>query len=643
MLGFYQRAFIVFFGFFFVFMAHSEEIDSLVQQRIMYEKAQSLLDAQKVDEYRELRPEIAEYVLTPYTDYRAFLINIGQRSIDEVSGFQKRFYSFPFSKRIRAAYLDGLARERDWQTIYRYQLTKPRGETYQCYYYYSQLLYGDKSKAFTGAEQLWLSGRSVDSTCDDLFEAWAEAGLRSDEKILDRVVLAFEAGQGRLINYLTKSLNGQKALIEVENIANLYRNPQDIGYFAKKSRVTPRNKKLAWLVYRRLARKDVKEAVKQLDLVVTGQKLTSEQRKQLADYTAFRLINVDSDDLIVWRDKMISTTTNTDLLERRTRLALQDGDWQGVKTWIAKLSLSKKSELRWQYWLARAEIALGEHQDGEERLRAMLGKRHFYSVVSAHTLGVPARYEIQKSEPDRQLTGKYQKTLDRIQELIKLDKIAAAKSEWQWLLQRSSKEENKALAHYALKQKWSHLTVKASIAAKVWDEIPLRFPIAHRWWFEFYGDKYNIDPITLLSLARQESAFDVESRSPAGARGIMQILPSTAKYTAKKFGIVYNSSRELDDVQKNIEIGSRYLSYLLEKYDGNRIYALAAYNAGHQRVKSWRKYSDKKLDAFAFIESIPYRETRFYVQNILMFESYYRVLSKTKGDFLTEKEREEKY
>ncbi|WP_238930584.1 transglycosylase SLT domain-containing protein [Vibrio sp. S9_S30] len=631
------------FGLLCTFSTIAEDGTELVQQRLKYEEAQKLLDEKKVEDYYAMRSDIADYVLTPYTDYRAFLVNIGQRSIDEVSYFQKQFYTLPFSKRVRAAYLDGLAKEKNWKTIYRYQLTEPRGETYRCYYYYSQLKHGDKATAFAGAEKLWLSGKSVVSACDDLFEAWEKAGNRSDDKILDRMVLAYEARQGGMITYLKKLPDGKKAKTEAEKIAKLYQYPEGIGEFAKRSYVTPRNKKLAWHGYRKLVRTDTEEAVKQLALVVSGQKLTSDQRQQLSDYTAFYLINTESSELIAWRDKVISTSKNSDLLERRIRLAIQYADWKGIESWVNQLPSTKKEELRWQYWLARSEIAQGRNKAGEQRLRAILGQRHFYSVVAAQTLGVPIHYEVSKSEPDTSLTKKYQKTLDRVHELIVLDKISAAKSEWQWLLERSSREEKQALAHYASMQKWSHLTVKASIAAEVWDEIYLRFPIAHRWWFEFYGDKYNIEPITLMSLARQESALDAQARSPVGARGIMQIMPATAKYTARKFGIAYKLPSDLHDVKKNIEIGSQYLSYLLEQYDGNRIYALAAYNAGPHRVEKWRKNSDQRLDVFAFVEAIPFRETRDYVQNILMFESYYRFLSGTKGDFLTKNEREEKY
>jgi len=230
-----------------------------------------------------------------------------------------------------------------------------------------------------------------------------------------------------------------------------------------------------------------------------------------------------------------------------------------------------------------------------------------------------------------------------INELIEVDKITAAKREWNWLLWQVNKQEQQALAVYAAEKDWHHLTVKATIEAKMWDHTALRFPIAHQWWFNFYGDKHKVDPITLMSVARQESALDVQARSPVGARGIMQIMPTTASYTAKRFKLSYKGAGDLYDVGKNIEIGSRYLNSLLQQYDDNRVFAFAAYNAGPHRVKRWRKRSNENLDVFAFIEAIPFKETRGYVQNILMFETYYRDLMGVEGDFLRPNELLTKY
>jgi len=616
---------------------------NIEHQRDLYLKAQDLLDEKSVAEYLSMRDQIADYPLTPYVDNRVFNLDIGKRSIDEVAAFKKSHHEFPFSSRIRANYLDGLVANNKWKTLSQYQTYEPRGETYQCYYYTGLLKQGQKSKAFKGAQSLWLKGNSVTDACDDLFEAWQQADLLSDDLILQRLALAFEARNSSMMNYLMKLPDGKQAKETASKYKKVFSLPESVGVFAKKEYVTKLNQDVAMLGFKKLARKSAEKAVEQYELVVQGQKLNETQRQSLAEYAAIRLMNTDSQSLIKWRDDVMAKSAQASIIERRIRLALRSADWQAVERWIQLLPTNENKGMRWQYWLARSEIELGRKSAGEQRLNSIIGKRHYYSVVAAQTLGVPVQFDIHKSSPDPKAINAFQPTLDRISELIALDKITAAKSEWRWLLVRANKEQIKALAHYASKKSWHHLTVKASIEAKVWDEIYLRFPVAHSWWFNFYGDKFEVEPLTLMSLARQESGLDSAARSPVGARGIMQIMPATAKYTAKRFKIDYDGPNELYSVQKNIEIGTQYLSSLLNQYDDNRIFAFAAYNAGPHRVKRWRKTTDEKLDAYAFIEAIPFNETRGYVQNVLMFESYYRHITAKPASFLTTNERSTKY
>jgi len=616
---------------------------SLEQQRAWYQKAQQMLDNKQIEQYQAMRGSIADYPLTPYIDNRVFQLDIGERSIAQVNAFQKRYRSFPFSNRVRAAYLDALVAKQDWQTLYQYQNYLPRGESYQCYYYTGMLKQGQKAKAYKGAESLWLSGSSVSDACDELFESWQQAGHRSDTLLLQRMVLAFEARNAQMLSYLMKLPSSDKALAQAEKIKKLYSLPESVGAFAKKEYVTKQNQQLAMLAFKKLARKNIEQAVAQYPQIVKGQKLSNAERQAIAEYAAVRLIDSDTSELMAWRDKVMANSHQASTIERRIRLALRNADWEAVERWVERLPATRKKDLRWQYWLARAEIALGRQSAGEQRLHSLLGERHFYSVVAAQTLGVAVQFEVRKSQPNGDALSSFQAELIRVKELIALDKITAAKSEWNWLLTRANNKQQKALAHYAAEKGWHHLTVKASIEAKVWDEIYLRFPVAHSWWFNFYGDKFDIDPITLMSLARQESGLDSEARSPVGARGIMQIMPATAKYTAKKYQIDYAGPNDLYTVEKNIEIGSQYLGGLLQQYEGNRIYAFAAYNAGPHRVKRWRARSDSKLDAYAFIEAIPFKETRGYVQNILMFESYYRHITGKPAGFLTSNERLAKY
>ncbi|GLT18115.1 murein transglycosylase [Vibrio zhanjiangensis] len=617
--------------------------NDLQQQRAVYDKAQRLLDKGSVSEYVNIRDQIKDYPLTPYTDYRAFLINIAQRTPAEVENFIEKYKTLPFSGRIRAPYIDGLAQRGLWKKLSDFQTVEPRGESYQCHYYYALYRTGNREVAFKGAEKLWQSGESISDACDSLFSAWDQSGSRTDQHILERMQLAFEARNGSLMNYLSRQLRTSKAKVQAEEIKVLFTHPERVLEFALEHSENDWYRSVTAMALKKLARKDIKKAFSAFEQVVSAQNMSIEQSQALADYLSFRLMNTDSLLQQRWRDKKIASSTNNKLIERRIRLAIQDADWQGVINWITLLPESNQSSLRWQYWLGRSELAKGKTKQGSERLEQIVGQRNFYSVAAAKEIKRSINYPVSTISFHQEAVQPFRTALIRIEELIEREKITAAKNEWEWLLDRADDEQKEMLAAYAANKQWSHLSVQASIQAKMWDNIELRFPVAHRWWFDFYGEKHSIDPITLMSVARQESALDVLARSPVGARGIMQVMPSTAKYTARKYQLMYRSSNELYEVGKNIEIGSHYLKGLLERYDNNRVFAFAAYNAGPNRVKTWRERTQGRLDAYAFIEAIPIKETRGYVQNILMFETYYRDLLGVDGAFLNQHEIETRY
>ncbi|WP_375752677.1 transglycosylase SLT domain-containing protein [Vibrio sp. HN007] len=616
---------------------------SLAQQRVIYQKAQDYLDKKQVDEYMEIRDQIADYPLTPYVDYRTFLIGIGNRTPEEVNAFVEQHNSFPFSNRVRAAYLDALIKKKKWQTFYEYQTYEPKMEKYQCSYYYSKYVNGDTSEAFKGAEKLWLSGKSVSDNCSPLFDAWKNAGLRTDDMVLRRMLLSFESSSNNMVNYLAKMTESNKSRLQAKEMKKLARNPGYVVEFSQKYPPSDFNRRQSEIALKKLARKDTNLAQRNLAIVLDAQNFKPEQAQKVSEYIAVRLMNTDENYLAVWRDSVLAKSTNVKALESRARLSIRQADWPMIAYWISVLPESSQDSMRWQYWQARSELALGQREEGIKRMQSLLGQRNFYSVAAAKSLDKPVYYKTQKTNTSTDILKPYNVSLLRINELIDVDKIQAAKSEWNWLLWQVGKEEQKALAVYAANKDWHHLTVKATIQAKMWDDTALRFPVAHQWWFNFYGDKHKVDPITLMSVARQESALDAEARSPVGARGIMQIMPRTAKYTANKYKLSYQGAGQLYDVGKNIEIGSKYLNSLLNQYDNNRVFAFAAYNAGPNRVKTWRKRSDGNLDVFAFIEAIPFNETRGYVQNILMFETYYRDLMNVKGEFLRPNELLTKY
>lgn len=619
-------------------------VSDIQQQRASYDKAQKLLDKKRLQDYQALRPKLVGYPLLGYTDYRAFMLGLSDESPKQVETFIDTHLSYPFSTSIRPAYLEILAQQKKWRTLLTFQPHVPKGEAAQCNYYTAQYHQGNQEKAFSGVSKLWLSGQSIASQCDALIEAWSKAGHKTDDVVLKRMLLAFSDGNSKLMNYLARQLSSNPARKQAREMQALYRQPESVLTFAERH---PKNdtfyQSQIHSAIKKLARRDAPAAQKAFVELHARADSNAEEEQDLADFIAYRLMNTDNPKLAEWRDKVIALSSEDKIKERRTRLAIQQADWREVPHWIALMTPKAQGSLRWQYWLGRSEIELGESDEGKQRLDKLIGKRNFYSVAAADEMGKAFTYPTSSVQFDQQVLQPYQATLNRIAELIARDKISAAKTEWNWLLAHSDQREKKMLAVYAAEKQWAHLTVTASISAKLWDNLQLRFPVAHLWWFDHFAEKYDMDPITLISLARQESALDVQARSPVGARGIMQIMPRTAQYTAKKYRIPYRGAHDLYQVGKNIEIGSTYLNSLLNKYNNNRVLALAAYNAGPHRVKKWREKSAQHLDVFAFIESIPFNETRGYVQNILMFETYYRDLMGVDGQFLTDREAKAKY
>ncbi|UXI02912.1 murein transglycosylase [Photobacterium sp. TY1-4] len=615
---------------------------SLEQQREWYEQAGEALNQEEISRYRQLRSKLDGYPLVPYLDYRDFSRQLSEKTPAEVEDFIAKYQSLPFSTSIKTRYLEKLAEDERWQNFIDIQPMPPGGEVLRCHYYYAQSKLGNAEMAWQGAASLWLTGKSLSDACDPLLNKWQAAGRRTNTLILDRMLLVFEEGERSRLNYLNRQLSG-KGKTRGSDVLALFDAPENVAEFAKRSRVTPFHQNLTLLAYKRLVRTDVREAVAQYERTMAGQHFRKHKRQQMADYTAAWLFSTDDTALIQWRDDKLKTSQSTRLLERRIRMAIRDADWKAVAQWLERLPSAAQSTPRWIFWRARLMALSGDQQGADEAYRSILGQRDFYSAAAATVLGKPILYPIKSPAKPRGLIKQYGQTLSRIKELIAMDKEFAARREWHYLLDGMDSEQVLMLATYAAANKWHHLAVQATISGQLWDYIELRFPIAHKWWFDFFSKKRELPATTMMALARQESALNVDAVSPVGARGLMQLMPATAKETAHKLGRSYEGKGSLLDPGVNIRLGSGYLKMMLEQYDNNRIFAFAAYNAGPGRVKRWRAETDGELDVYAFIEAIPFNETRGYVQNILMFEVYYGDLIGKKTPLLKANELSAKY
>lgn len=375
---------------------------------------------------------------------------------------------------------------------------------------------GKRSEAFEGAKKLWLNGASIADACDPLFAEWERVGGLTDEWVLKRSLLAFEGRNRNLMIYLQKKLDGKKSQAKAQAMLELFDKPERVVAYSRKASQDPINQKVAELALQKWARSEPQEAQAVLNDVAKAQGWNREQKSRISHFIAIRLMETEDEALAKWRDEVTRQSNNVRLIEARTRLALRENNWRELTQWISVLPEQERKTLRWQYWLGRSEMALGKKKEGTERLKGLLGQRSFYSVAAAKVLQQSVNYPTSTVTLDMALIKAHKKALVRIDELIALDKVIAAKSEWRWLLERVSQKEKEMLAAYAANAGWHQMTITATISASLWDNNQLRFPVVHQNLFNLHGQKNGIDPITLMSLARQESAMDSDAQSPVG-------------------------------------------------------------------------------------------------------------------------------
>ena len=165
--------------------------------------------------------------------------------------------------------------------------------------------------------------------------------------------------------------------------------------------------------------------------------------------------------------------------------------------------------------------------------------------------------------------------------------------------------------------------------------IYLLFPLAFSEEVEKVSQKWDISKPLIFALIRQESAFNVRARSIADAFGLMQLIPSTARRTAKQFKVPYRNFRDLYKPSKNILLGTAYLKSLLKRYNNSFVLSVAAYNAGETTVDRWNKERGD-MEILDFIENIPYEETRSYVRLIIRNYLFYNSLIEEEGPWFPE-------
>ena len=320
-------------------------------------------------------------------------------------------------------------------------------------------------------------------------------------------------------------------------------------------------------------------------------------------------------------DKVDERSLTAGLVQWRITNELKDQNWQQVLLSIEALPIKYKENIQWQYWYARALLETKQTVAGMKIFKKIAQQRHYYGFLAASHIKQPVNLQhkpIVITEQEKAKVQAYSAT-KRAFELFELERRLKARSEWNYLLTQLNEREKLVVSVLAHEKSWFDRPIFTLAEVGHLDDVKLRFPKAYQQEINEYATKQNISPSWAFAIARRESSFMTDASSSAGAKGLMQVLPSTARMLKRK----KLSSQYLYDAKNNIKLGTKYLKKLLDKNNGNEVLATASYNAGPYRVKKWLK-NLKEIPADIWVETIPYKETRNYVKSVLAYQEIYQ-------------------
>jgi peptidoglycan lytic transglycosylase len=618
--------------------------ENIAAGRDDYADAVKAIDRGSWTEYEQLRPGLDDYPLAIYLDYQQLSRKVHKVRPQDARRFIDLSEDTPLPNRFLANYLNHAGRDRRWSDFLAVMPDEPNSIELKCYYFRAKLASGDQLAAWEGAERLWVHGKSRPKQCDPLFSAWLKAGQLSDAVVWARMLEAFDARQRSLMKYVARK-GSDELRPYTDTLLAVYGKPERIrGQRLARGGSYAADIATHGLAY--LARYNPEKALDYWQLYQGDElQFSPEQIQKVEREIVLRGLFAKTEANLDWLPGALERLGEDKLVEIRLRWALEEQDWDGLRDTLPLLSSEAREDNTWRYWEAKLLAQEGKREESRAILASLAEERDYYGFLAADELGKPYAFNHQtlvlqsaQTEPLKQLPA-----VARIGELYYHDEERLAQSEWYKVLQDNEEtQDRQALAQFAAEQGWHNMAINAAAKAKAWDALDVRFPTPYQDTFKHHATVQRVPSTELMAIARRESAFFPEAHSPVGARGLMQIMPATGKQVASELGRPHTRA-ELYEVEHNILLGSAYYRQLLDRFDGNRVYALAAYNAGPHRVDRWRNGEGEGVSVEVWIETIPYRETRNYVKNVMSYNVVFQYLLGDTHSLLTADERQALY
>jgi len=558
------------------------------------------------------------YVLEPYVDYWRMKLRLENADADEVRALLVLLRDGPVAARLRADWLKVLGMKQQWElfdTEYP-QLVNEHAEL-ACYALQSRLRI-DAEAALRAARAFWFSGREQPESCNALFETLAERGHLTVDDVWARIRLALEAGNTgvarRVAEYLPK---GQ--LADTRAWAGIAVNAQsflDKKAFNLKTRA---GRETVMFAAHRLARTSPALAAQRWTNL--GARFSDAERGYV--WGVIALLGAQRHDPNALRWYALAGELNDLQLAWQARAALRAQSWPEVLAAIDRMSAKESREPAWRYWKARALQEQDRAPEAQALLAPLALEFNFYGQLAAEDLGGASRIPAAGYQPNRDEVQAMARVpgLQRALAFYRLNLRFEGNREWIWAIRGFDDKQLLAAAEFARHHELYDRAINTAEKTIELHDFSMRYLAPYRDVMKDYVRQQGLDEAWVYGLIRQESRFIADARSRAGATGLMQLMPATARWVAQKIGLKNFRWTGVSDVGTNINLGTWYLRHVLDTLDNHPVLASAAYNAGPGRARGWR--AGTPMEAAVYAETIPFNETRDYVKKVMSNASYY--------------------
>ncbi len=599
-------------------------------------------DAAKLD---RLAARLKQSPLEPYLAYYQLRMRLGTSSDATVRAFLNRSDDTPLIDRMRAEWLKVLGKNRRWVTFMeQYPRLVSNEVELTCYALQARRhLPGDKvlresndetvgsPAASTLQEQremrdLWLSGKDeLPESCSSLFDAALASGIISEADVWLRLRLALESGNMTLAKQLSKKLPAERAL-SASSLDSAAADPERYLGKAQLSNASEAQRRVALFALQRLAKQLPQLAYTQWEKI--AEHFNAEERRYFFGWLGYEAVRKQDVRALDWYREAGEAPLTELQLNWRVRAALRVQDWHEVWAGIAIMPPPQQREGVWRYWKARALRELGRLPEAEALFGELSADYNYYGQLASEELGassasgmISVSYQQDKAAINTMLA---QPAVQRALTLYRMDLRTDAALEWGWATRKFDDKQLLVAAEIARRNEmYDHVINTADRTVQLHD-FNLRYPAPYREAMQGHIRKNDLEEAWVYGLMRQESRFVTQAKSTAGAAGVMQVMPATARWIAQKLGMKDYRKALIHQLDTNLKLGTYYMKNVLSSLDNNPLLASAAYNAGPRRARQWR--AENALEGTIYAETIPFDETRQYVKKVMSNTVYYSKL-----------------